>query len=157
MISSKVEKILEEFSIKEGEEHISTYNKIAMTAKAEGYADIEAMLCAFAEEEAKIAETVGKVATELKVKKLLSDFATKEGEEHISTYNKIAMTAKAEGYADIEAMLCAFAKEGEEHISTYNKIAMTAKAEGYADIEAMLCAFAEEEAKIAETVGKVAA
>ncbi|WP_230955819.1 hypothetical protein [Sulfolobus acidocaldarius] len=62
MISSKVEKILEEFSIKEGEEHISTYNKIAMTAKAEGYADIEAMLCAFAEEEAKIAETVGKVA-----------------------------------------------------------------------------------------------
>ncbi|WP_230949650.1 hypothetical protein [Sulfolobus acidocaldarius] len=128
-----------------------------MTAKAEGYADIEAMLCAFAEEEAKIAETVGKVATELKVKKLLSDFATKEGEEHISTYNKIAMTAKAEGYADIEAMLCAFAKEGEEHISTYNKIAMTAKAEGYADIEAMLCAFAEEEAKIAETVGKVAA
>ncbi|AAY79484.1 conserved protein [Sulfolobus acidocaldarius DSM 639] len=123
MISSKVEKILEEFSIKEGEEHISTYNKIAMTAKAEGYADIEAMLCAFAEEEAKIAETVGKVATELKVKKLLSDFATKEGEEHISTYNKIAMTAKAEGYADIEAMLCAFAEEEAKIAETVGKVA----------------------------------
>ncbi|AHC50580.1 rubrerythrin [Sulfolobus acidocaldarius SUSAZ] len=123
MISSKVEKILEEFSMKEGEEHISTYNKIAMTAKAEGYADIEAMLCAFAEEEAKIAETVGKVATELKVKKLLSDFATKEGEEHISTYNKIAMTAKAEGYADIEAMLCAFAEEEAKIAETVGKVA----------------------------------
>ncbi|WP_196489302.1 hypothetical protein [Sulfolobus acidocaldarius] len=66
---------------------------------------------------------VGKVATELKVKKLLSDFATKEGEEHISTYNKIAMTAKAEGYADIEAMLCAFAEEEAKIAETVGKVA----------------------------------
>jgi rubrerythrin len=62
MAPQNIEKILEEFAQKEGKEHVDTYNKVALTAKAEGYADIEAMLCAYAEEEAKIAETAQKAA-----------------------------------------------------------------------------------------------
>ena len=116
-----LEKILTEFAEKEGKEHVDTYNKVALTAKAEGYTDVEAMLCAYAEEEAKIAETARKVSELLKVKALLSEFAEKEGKEHVDTYNKVAMTAKAEGYADVEAMLCAYAEEEA-------KIAQTAKA-----------------------------
>ncbi|TRM97303.1 rubrerythrin, partial [Sulfolobus sp. B1] len=41
------------------------YNKVAMTAKAEGHEDIERMLCSFADQEAKIAETIKSVAKAL--------------------------------------------------------------------------------------------
>jgi rubrerythrin len=123
MALQNIEKILEEFAQKEGKEHVDTYNKVALTAKAEGYADIEAMLCAYAEEEAKIAETARKVSELLKVKALLSDFAVKEGKEHVDTYNKVALTAKAEGYADIEAMLCAYAEEEAKIAETAQKAA----------------------------------
>ncbi|MCY0859697.1 MAG: hypothetical protein OWQ54_04635 [Sulfolobaceae archaeon] len=123
MISEKVEKLLREFSEKEEEEHVSTYNKVAMTAKEEGYADVETMLCAFAEEEEKIAQTARAVADTLKVKELLKEFAEKEEEEHVSTYNKVAMTAKEEGYSDVEAMLCAFAEEEEKIAETAKRVA----------------------------------
>lgn len=62
MVYLALEKILNEFAKKEGKEHVDTYNKVALTAKAEGYADVEAMLCAYAEEEAKIAQTAKNVA-----------------------------------------------------------------------------------------------
>jgi rubrerythrin len=120
MVYLALEKILNGFAEKEGKEHVDTYNKVALTAKAEGYADVEAMLCAYAEEEAKIAQTAKNVSELLKVKALLSEFAEKEGKEHVDTYNKVALTAKAEGYADVEAMLCAYAEEEA-------KIAQTAK------------------------------
>jgi len=62
MVYLALEKILNEFAEKEEKEHVDTYNKVALTAKAEGYADVEAMLCAYAEEEAKIAQTAKNVA-----------------------------------------------------------------------------------------------
>ncbi|MCI2415387.1 MAG: rubrerythrin [Candidatus Aramenus sp.] len=96
---------LEQFAKEEGEEHVSEYNNVAMKAKAEGHADVEAMLCAYAEQEKGIAEATAKVVA------MLKSFAKEEGEEHVSEYNNVAMKAKAEGHADIEAMLCAYAEQ----------------------------------------------
>jgi rubrerythrin len=58
----KVEALLRSFSVKEAAEHVSTYDRVAMDAKAEGFADVEAMLCTFAAQEKEIAETARKVA-----------------------------------------------------------------------------------------------
>ena len=58
----KVEALLRNFSVKEAAEHVSTYDRVAMDAKAEGFADIEAMLCAFAAQEKERAETAKRVA-----------------------------------------------------------------------------------------------
>jgi len=49
----------------EQDQHVSEYNKVAMTAKQEGHEDIEKMLCSFAEQEAKISETIKAVAKAL--------------------------------------------------------------------------------------------
>ena len=59
---AKVESLLRNFAAKEAAEHVSTYDKVAMAAKAEGFTDIEAMLCAFAAQEKEIAETAKSVA-----------------------------------------------------------------------------------------------
>ncbi|MBB5253423.1 hypothetical protein [Sulfurisphaera ohwakuensis] len=119
----EVKEILNKFVEKESEEHVSTYNNVALTAKAEGYSDIEAMLCAYAEEEKNIAETARKVLELLSVKEVLSKFAEKENAEHVAEYNKVALTAKAEGYSDIEAMLCAYAEQEEDIARTARKVA----------------------------------
>ncbi|BFH72503.1 hypothetical protein SJAV_04470 [Sulfurisphaera javensis] len=119
----EIKQVLNKFVEKESEEHVSTYNNVALTAKAEGYADIEAMLCAYAEEEKNIAETAKKVLELLSVKDVLSKFAEKESAEHVATYNNVALTAKAEGYADIEAMLCAYAEQEAEIAKTAKKVA----------------------------------
>ncbi|BFI76377.1 hypothetical protein [Sulfurisphaera ohwakuensis] len=119
----EVKEILNKFVEKESEEHVSTYNNIALTAKAEGYSDIEAMLCAYAEEEKNIAETARKVLELLSVKEVLNKFAEKENAEHVAEYNKVALTAKAEGYSDIEAMLCAYAEQEEDIARTARKVA----------------------------------
>ncbi|BAB67209.1 hypothetical protein [Sulfurisphaera tokodaii] len=119
----EVKEILNKFVEKESEEHVSTYNNVALTAKAEGYSDIEAMLCAYAEEEKNIAETARKVLELLSVKEVLSKFAEKENAEHVAEYNKVALAAKAEGYSDIEAMLCAYAEQEEDIARTARKVA----------------------------------
>ncbi|QIW24900.1 hypothetical protein EWF20_12705 [Sulfolobus sp. S-194] len=119
----EVKEILNKFVEKESEEHVSTYNNVALTAKAEGYSDIEAMLCAYAEQEEDIARTAKKVLELLSVKEVLSKFAEKENAEHVAEYNKVALTAKAEGYSDIEAMLCAYAEQEEDIARTARKIA----------------------------------
>ncbi|MEM4138626.1 MAG: rubrerythrin [Sulfolobaceae archaeon] len=49
----------------ENKQHIEEYNRIAMKAKEEGYPQIEQMLCEFAEQEEKIAETAKKVSKAL--------------------------------------------------------------------------------------------
>ena len=49
----------------EQDQHVSEYNKVAMAAKQEGHEDIEKMLCSFAEQEAKISETIKAVAKAL--------------------------------------------------------------------------------------------
>ncbi|MEM0071758.1 MAG: rubrerythrin, partial [Metallosphaera sp.] len=46
-------------------EHVSEYNNVAMKAKAEGHMDVEAMLCAYAEQEKDIAEATKRVAKAL--------------------------------------------------------------------------------------------
>nr|WP_240938866.1 rubrerythrin [Metallosphaera hakonensis] len=170
--TKKVASMLNEFTREEAEEHVSEYNNVAMKAKAEGHMDVEAMLCAYAEQEKDIAEATKKVAS------MLNEFTREEAEEHVSEYNNVAMKAKAEGHMDVEAMLCAYAEqekdiaeatkkvasmlneftreEAEEHVSEYNNVAMKAKAEGHMDVEAMLCAYAEQEKDIAEATKKVA-
>ncbi len=47
----------------ESEQHVSEYTNVAMAAKAEGHDDIEAMLCAFSEQEKGIAEALNKSKT----------------------------------------------------------------------------------------------
>ncbi|MBW9140758.1 MAG: rubrerythrin, partial [Candidatus Aramenus sp.] len=81
------------------------------------HADIEAMLCAYAEQEKGIAEATSKVVA------MLKNFAKEEGEEHVSEYNNVAMKAKAEGHADIEAMLCAYAEQEKGIAEAVSKVA----------------------------------
>ncbi|MDT7861705.1 MAG: rubrerythrin [Saccharolobus sp.] len=101
----------------EQDQHVSEYNKVAMTAKQEGHEDIEKMLCSFAEQEAKIAETL------MKVSKVLEEMAKEEEMQHISEYNKVAMTAKQEGHEDIEKMLCSFAEQEAKISETIKAVA----------------------------------
>jgi len=123
MSLTQIKEVLSKFVEKESEEHVSTYNNVALTAKAEGYADIEAMLCSYADQEAQIASTANKVVDMLAVKEVLSKFAEKEDAEHVATYNNVALTAKAEGYADIEAALCAYAEQEAKIAETAKKVA----------------------------------
>jgi rubrerythrin len=112
-----ISEIVSRAEAEEKEQHIAEYNKVAMKAKEEGYPQIEQMLCAFAEQEAKIAETLSKI------KSILREFAEKESEEHIAEYNKVAMKAKEEGYPQIEQMLCAFAEQEAKIAETTKNIA----------------------------------
>ncbi|ACP44360.1 conserved hypothetical protein [Sulfolobus islandicus Y.G.57.14] len=109
--------VVGEMAKEEQEQHISEYNKVAMTAKQEGHEDIEKMLCSFADQEAKIAETIAKVS------KVLNEMAKEEQEQHISEYNKVAMTAKQEGHEDIEKMLCTFAEQEAKISETIKSVA----------------------------------
>lgn len=63
--NADVTKLLGEFVKEEDQEHVAEYDNVAMKAKEEGHADIEAMLCAYAEQEKQIAETAKKVAKAL--------------------------------------------------------------------------------------------
>jgi rubrerythrin len=110
-------KLLGDFAKEEDEEHVSEYNNVAMKAKAEGHDDIEAMLCAYAEQEKGIADASKKVLA------MIKDFAKEEDEEHVSEYNNVAMKAKAEGHDDIEAMLCAYAEQEKGIAETAKKVA----------------------------------
>ena len=123
MSLTQIKEVLSKFVEKESEEHVSTYNNVALTAKAEGYADVEAMLCSYAEQEAEIANVASKVVEMLSVKEVLGKFAEKESAEHVATYNNVALTAKAEGYADVEALLCAYAEEEAKIAETARKVA----------------------------------
>ncbi|MEM0122826.1 MAG: rubrerythrin, partial [Saccharolobus sp.] len=101
----------------EEEQHVSEYNRVAMTAKQEGHEDIEKMLCSFSEQEAKIAETIAKVA------KVLKEMGKEEEEQHVSEYNRVAMTAKQEGHEDIEKMLCSFSEQEAKIAETIKSVA----------------------------------
>ncbi|EHP70807.1 MAG: rubrerythrin [Metallosphaera yellowstonensis] len=111
------ESMLGQFTKEEAEEHVSEYNNVAMKAKEEGHADIEAMLCAYAEQEKDIAEATRKVSA------MLGQFTKEEAEEHVSEYNNVAMKAKEEGHADIEAMLCAYAEQEKDIAEATRKVA----------------------------------
>jgi rubrerythrin len=115
--SKKVLAMIKDFAKEEDEEHVSEYNNVAMKAKAEGHDDIEAMLCAYAEQEKGIADASKKVLA------MIKDFAKEEDEEHVSEYNNVAMKAKAEGHDDIEAMLCAYAEQEKGIAETAKKVA----------------------------------
>jgi len=86
---------------------------------------------------------------------VVGSMAKEEQDQHVSEYNKVAMTAKQEGHEDIEKCYAASLNK-KQNCREYNKVAMTAKQEGHEDIEKMLCSFAEQEAKISETIKAVA-
>lgn len=115
--NADVTKLLGEFVKEEGQEHVAEYDNVAMKAKEEGHLDVEKMLCSYAEQEKDIAESTAKVLA------LLSDFAREEDMEHVSEYNDVAMKAKEEGHADIEAMLCAYAEQEKQIAETAKKVA----------------------------------
>ena len=50
--------LVNDMAKEETEQHVSEYINVANAAKAEGHDDIEAMLCAFSEQEKGIAETL---------------------------------------------------------------------------------------------------
>jgi len=50
--------LISDMAKEETEQHVSEYTNVANAAKAEGHDDIEAMLCAFSEQEKGIAETL---------------------------------------------------------------------------------------------------
>jgi rubrerythrin len=99
--------LVSDMAKEETEQHVSEYTNVANAAKAEGHDDIEAMLCAFSEQEKGIAETLNRVG----MKRMISDMAKEETEQHVSEYTNVANAAKAEGHDDIEAMLCAFSEQ----------------------------------------------
>jgi rubrerythrin len=101
--------LVQDMAKEESEQHLSEYNAVAMTAKAEGHSDVEAMLCSFAEQEKDIADVI-----KVGLKSLVQDMAKEESEQHLSEYNAVAMTAKAEGHSDVEAMLCSFAEQEKD-------------------------------------------
>ncbi|AEB95348.1 hypothetical protein [Metallosphaera cuprina] len=109
--------MLNEFTREEAEEHVSEYNNVAMKAKAEGHMDVEAMLCAYAEQEKDIAEATKRVSS------MLNEFTREEAEEHVSEYNNVAMKAKAEGHMDVEAMLCAYAEQEKDIAEATKRVA----------------------------------
>ncbi len=56
-----VQSLVNDMAKEESEQHVSEYTNVANAAKAEGHDDIEAMLCAFSEQEKGIAETLNKI------------------------------------------------------------------------------------------------
>ncbi|AEE95160.1 hypothetical protein [Acidianus hospitalis] len=115
--NADVTKLLGEFVKEEDQEHVAEYDNVAMKAKEEGHLDVEKMLCSYAEQEKDIAESTAKVLA------MLSDFAREEDMEHVAEYNDVAMKAKEEGHADIEAMLCAYAEQEKQIAETAKKVA----------------------------------
>jgi len=63
--NTSTKEMLNEFVKEEEDEHVSEYNNVAMKAKEEGHSHIELMLCAYAEQEKEIAETIKRVAKAL--------------------------------------------------------------------------------------------
>lgn len=106
-----------EMAKEEKEQHIAEYNKVALTAKSEGHEDVEKMLCTFAEQEGKIADTIKGVA------EVLKEIANEEEEQHISEYNRVALAAKSEGYEEIEKMLCSFAEQEQKIAEAVRSVA----------------------------------
>ncbi|EZQ01723.1 rubrerythrin [Candidatus Acidianus copahuensis] len=117
LANTDVNSVLSDFAVEEDAEHVAEYNNVAMKAKEEGHADVEAMLCAYAEQEKDIANTSAKVM------KMLKDFAVEEDAEHVAEYNNVAMKAKEEGHADVEAMLCAYAEQEKDIAEATKRIA----------------------------------
>ncbi len=115
--TQKVTELLGKFAVTEDKAHTDEYNRVAMAAKAEGHADVEAMLCAYAAQEKEIADSARKVT------ELLGKFAVTEDKAHTDEYNRVAMAAKAEGHADVEAMLCAYAAQEKEIADSARKVA----------------------------------
>ena len=55
-----IDGLVNDMAREETEQHVSEYTNVANAAKAEGHDDIEAMLCAFSEQEKGIAETLNR-------------------------------------------------------------------------------------------------
>ena len=55
-----IDGLVNDMAREETEQHVSEYTNVANAAKAEGHDDIEAMLCAFSEQEKCIAETLNR-------------------------------------------------------------------------------------------------